>query len=228
MPTPGHEPFLRAICADPEDDTVRLVYADWLDENGDPDRAEFVRLQIRRAQLKAGGENPKELKDRDVHLRRLHEERWRRELPLEVHPETWQRFWRGFVSGVTVDARYFINRADVLFAAAPVQFVHVRRLTDDRVALFGASVHLRRLHGLALSEDRLGTGWYRLFGAGNLVNLRWLEVRSDVHMSAEAARLLAALPKIDRVDIRGAVPRKVATVLSDRFGPNARWRRAWP
>ena len=44
MPPPGFEPFVRAICANPDEDTVRLVYADWLDENGDPDRAAFIRL----------------------------------------------------------------------------------------------------------------------------------------------------------------------------------------
>src|SRR5262245_6067687 len=46
-PPPGHEPFLRAICQAPDDDAPRLVFADWLDENGDPGRAEFIRLQIR-------------------------------------------------------------------------------------------------------------------------------------------------------------------------------------
>src|SRR5262245_38486286 len=38
------EGFLRAIAAEPGDDTVRLVYADWLEERGDP-RAEFLRLE---------------------------------------------------------------------------------------------------------------------------------------------------------------------------------------
>jgi uncharacterized protein (TIGR02996 family) len=37
--------FLRAIVAAPGDDLPRLVYADWLDERGDP-RAEFVRVQV--------------------------------------------------------------------------------------------------------------------------------------------------------------------------------------
>lgn len=37
--------LLRAILSDPRDDTPRLVYADWLDENGEPDRAEFIRVQ---------------------------------------------------------------------------------------------------------------------------------------------------------------------------------------
>jgi uncharacterized protein (TIGR02996 family) len=34
----------RAILARPEDDTPRLVYADWLDENGHVEEAEFIRL----------------------------------------------------------------------------------------------------------------------------------------------------------------------------------------
>jgi uncharacterized protein (TIGR02996 family) len=38
--------FLHAITADRRDDTARLAYADWLDENGDPDRAAYLRLQI--------------------------------------------------------------------------------------------------------------------------------------------------------------------------------------
>lgn len=39
-------PFLRAIAEDPGDDATRLVFADWLDEHGQHDRAEFIRLQI--------------------------------------------------------------------------------------------------------------------------------------------------------------------------------------
>jgi uncharacterized protein (TIGR02996 family) len=38
--------LLAAIIDSPADDAPRLVYADWLEENGDPDRAEFIRLQI--------------------------------------------------------------------------------------------------------------------------------------------------------------------------------------
>jgi uncharacterized protein (TIGR02996 family) len=38
--------LLRAICETPGDDAPRLVYADWLDEHGDPRQAEFIRLHI--------------------------------------------------------------------------------------------------------------------------------------------------------------------------------------
>lgn len=43
--------LLRAVLEDPGDDTVRLVYADWLEENGDSERAEFIRVQCELTRL---------------------------------------------------------------------------------------------------------------------------------------------------------------------------------
>jgi uncharacterized protein (TIGR02996 family) len=37
--------LLAAVAANPDDDTVRLAYADWLDEHDEHDRAEFIRVQ---------------------------------------------------------------------------------------------------------------------------------------------------------------------------------------
>ncbi len=36
----------RAVVAQPEDDLPRLVAADWLEESGHPERAEYIRVQI--------------------------------------------------------------------------------------------------------------------------------------------------------------------------------------
>lgn len=38
--------FLRAICDEPADDTARLVYADWLEEHGERERAFYIRSEI--------------------------------------------------------------------------------------------------------------------------------------------------------------------------------------
>jgi uncharacterized protein (TIGR02996 family) len=38
--------FINAIIESPDCDTVRLVYADWLEERGQMERAEFIRLSI--------------------------------------------------------------------------------------------------------------------------------------------------------------------------------------
>ncbi len=43
--------LLRAICENPDDDAPRLIYADWLDEHGDPRQAEFIRVQIELARI---------------------------------------------------------------------------------------------------------------------------------------------------------------------------------
>ena len=70
-PRPPRSPleaaFLRAVLADPADDAPRLIYADWLDEQGDP-RGEFVRVQCRLAQLPAGHEAVGDLRRREKEL----------------------------------------------------------------------------------------------------------------------------------------------------------------
>src|SRR5687768_4967187 len=44
-PMDDEEAFLKAIAAAPADDGSRLVYADWLEEHGRPERDEFIRAQ---------------------------------------------------------------------------------------------------------------------------------------------------------------------------------------
>jgi uncharacterized protein (TIGR02996 family) len=58
------EAFIAAILAAPRDDAVRLVYADWLDERGDP-RGEYLRL------LGAAAGWPEPAADRDPVIDRL-------------------------------------------------------------------------------------------------------------------------------------------------------------
>ncbi len=55
MQLPDWHVLLAAVLADTADDTLRLAAADFLEENGDPDRARFIRIQIELAQLEATG-----------------------------------------------------------------------------------------------------------------------------------------------------------------------------
>jgi uncharacterized protein (TIGR02996 family) len=41
-----HDALLRAICDHPDEDTPRLVFADFLEEQNQPDRAAFIRAQV--------------------------------------------------------------------------------------------------------------------------------------------------------------------------------------
>jgi uncharacterized protein (TIGR02996 family) len=49
---PERDALLRAIADDPDDDTPRLVYADWQDEHGQPEHAELIRVQCEAERLK--------------------------------------------------------------------------------------------------------------------------------------------------------------------------------
>lgn len=62
-------PFLRALVENPTDETVRLVYADWLEEQGDV-RGEYLRLEYQLSLLPPG--DP-QLAEKEVRLRTLQE-----------------------------------------------------------------------------------------------------------------------------------------------------------
>jgi uncharacterized protein (TIGR02996 family) len=84
--------FLAAIVKTPEDDTPRLVSADWLEENGDPERGQFIRLQVEAARLPAGKARAK-LEAQAERVYRHHGARWLAGTGL---PPASVRFRRGF------------------------------------------------------------------------------------------------------------------------------------
>src|SRR5262245_35526059 len=98
--------LLAEIAQRPGDDTPRLVYADWLDDHArgqeDHDRAEFIRLQCRAAELGTTGVDwhwDVDPDGREEALLKKHRKRW-----LEVLPK-WarrhgDRFDRGFPAHV--------------------------------------------------------------------------------------------------------------------------------
>lgn len=49
------EALLAAIMAQPDEDTPRLAYADWLDEQGEHAKAEFVRIQVAGSRINVPG-----------------------------------------------------------------------------------------------------------------------------------------------------------------------------
>lgn len=51
MTTAMHDGFLQDIIEHPDDDFPRLAYADWLNDQGDEARAEFIRVQCKLAKI---------------------------------------------------------------------------------------------------------------------------------------------------------------------------------
>jgi uncharacterized protein (TIGR02996 family) len=122
--------LLAAIAAHPAEDTPRLVYADWLDEHGQPVRAEFIRVQVAIAQK---DHLPRAILNRHVDLFKRNQElidNHRAELlgPLAGLADGARvEFRRGFVEEVTLPVFAFIRHCDLLAAVRPA----------PRVALVG-------------------------------------------------------------------------------------------
>ncbi|MDW8244817.1 MAG: TIGR02996 domain-containing protein [Thermogemmata sp.] len=168
----GIEQEYQRIRAYPDDDLPRLVYADWLDERGDP-RGEFIRLQIARARLEkligssvGGGCLPEG-------LRRLHPAyyqayvrlRQRENLLLVRHRAEWltpfrglisgEEFRRGFVESVKIAARTFLEHAARLFALTPLRHVQILDL-DAWADALAVCPFLDRLEALTIHAQHSG------------------------------------------------------------------------
>lgn len=94
--------FESRIHANPKDDDLRLVFADYLEEQGDVDRASVIRLQCEAAKLASWERRYQEATHHANALIQLRGHRWRQaELPLLDGVE-WTTFERGFVSTARV------------------------------------------------------------------------------------------------------------------------------
>jgi uncharacterized protein (TIGR02996 family) len=118
-------PMLPAVLAHPEDDTVRLICADWLEEHGDADRAQFIRAQCELARLPTWDRRRQELTWLAEGLQARHGGRWRSELPA-LEGIGWAKFERGFVSTVwSSELAALYRHGAAIAAAAPVHRVEL-------------------------------------------------------------------------------------------------------
>jgi uncharacterized protein (TIGR02996 family) len=144
--TSDGDTLFRAICENPADDTPRLVYADWLEENGRPERAEFIRLQCEAREYCRAFPSLAAARTRASDLLRARRTEWEAELPTLAGVE-WSSLWvRGFVDSAWVfGSREFVAAADRMFAAAPLRYLTLSGSTPgwlDRVLSVGL---IRRL-----------------------------------------------------------------------------------
>jgi len=101
------ESLYRAILAAPADDAPRLVYADWLEEHGDMERAELIRHMVHFPRDRA---------------------RYRPPNPASIYwPDAppWIGYGvrRGFVADVELNTPLFLAHAAELFARHPIGLV---------------------------------------------------------------------------------------------------------
>lgn len=167
--------LISAVAAEPDNDLPRLVYADWLDENGQPARAEFIRVQCRLAALPPGRR-----KGRNIPTRREHV------LLTEFRHEWVQADWPGADSGKAVFERGFIT--NLSFAGF--------RPGDASVSAIAGNPLTKLLRILDLGASEItDVGIQALATTYYLGNLEFLDLRGT-RLSSEAAFPLSRFPRL--------------------------------
>jgi uncharacterized protein (TIGR02996 family) len=209
--------LLRAIIEDPEDDGKRLIYADWLDEQGDP-RGEFIRVECELEILEKNSPRHKKLTKLRWELLEEHGKDWKKlfeKLGIEC------RFRRGLISSAEMSAKQFLQYGEALMDQAPVtrlvlkpfdrrtrldQFKHLagctllsrlsqlqlssNEINDEELAVLVNSPYLKNLHTLLLIGNSVGPkGMKSLAASPHLANLTSLVLTGNTVQAIGAAAL---------------------------------------
>src|SRR5262245_20753363 len=179
--------FLADIRKNPDDDTPRPVFADWLEDNGDPYRADFIRTQVRLAQLPEHDPARFDLEERSQDLLAEHQSRWLCHLPKWARAVE-RTFHRGLPERVTMRPAAWLTHG-----ARLAQLVPLRRLeltADERLAEAARLIAEVGLTELECSLDDADTDTLAAFFEGLAAGrLRQL----FVHWAPSEADLVAAL-----------------------------------
>jgi uncharacterized protein (TIGR02996 family) len=158
----SHAAFLSAIRQNPEEDAARLVFADYLDEQGgtaNAARAEFIRTQVALAHLPETDPNRPALEDRENELLRANEAAWIGELPKSI--TNW-KFERGFLTELEGGPSAF-EQAGTRAALKhhPVTRVRIVGNTQKPAAFerLAKASWLTRVRELELDNVSLDAGW---------------------------------------------------------------------
>ncbi len=204
--------FLNTISECPEDDTARLVFADWLSENGAADRAEFIRVQIELARTppitEADERRRKALIERHDALLNVHGDEWL--APFAPFARRGS-FSRGFVQSVRVPASAFLQYAERWMELTPLTHLEItpgsiHAISNVRwIEPLLASRWMRRLESLDLESQRLTPATLAaLTEHDGLPRLRqlllgWNDLRSE---GATALAKMPQLQQLEELDLR--------------------------
>jgi uncharacterized protein (TIGR02996 family) len=220
--------FLQAIREHPDDDAPRLIYADWLEEQGGAARAaraSFIRIQCRLDELSDDDPARDPLEDEAADLLGEYEDEWTQ--PLHGIAEDW-RFSRGFVERIRIRAENMLSHAERLFHFAPLRSLHLLihrnnipnlaacpqlrwvsslefsrcQLNDRSLQQLLTSPYLDRLSSLNLDGNDINTPGIRtLIRSPLFARLRCLDLSRNRALGDTAARLLTHEASADHLEV---------------------------
>ncbi len=197
-----HASFVRSIVQTPEDDGPRLVFADWLEEQGEAPRAELIRIQCELARGVEERARFVQLRVRERELVKQHADKWLGPLATTcyVARDSLERgMIRELLFGMAEFLRPKMQRTAIeWFARAGVLGVALTNRTKSLPDLFSSPL-LTDLCSLTLRHVGLGDGSIHQLVAGNACeNLRsftWFERQA----SGAGVRHLAQTASLKRL-----------------------------
>jgi uncharacterized protein (TIGR02996 family) len=163
--------LLNAVVREPESDTPRLAYAEWLRQSGGASnlaRAELIRVQIALENSKNDDPDWPNLSRQEHEILAQWRQTWERPFrdllkPSLFKPGRWLRahlfgqggvwrFHRGFIEEIDTSAVSFLEEDCILFGHAPIRRVVLSNATSLLDAL-ASSPNLNNLYSLHLVAD---------------------------------------------------------------------------
>ncbi len=186
------EALYRAILDDPDNDTLRLIYADSLEEESDARRAAFVRAQVTLA--RQPDYEPESIRLRFSEVSRADPD-WLNEFPLPDGIE-WSRepFRRGLPAAiVATDATTFLSHAKELLTRFPIESLDLGVARLGEASDFADSRWIARLVRLSLLQGMGGSSAWRLLHSHHYLRLRELQIGAAL-TTEESATVIVRTP----------------------------------
>ncbi|MBN9522451.1 TIGR02996 domain-containing protein [bacterium] len=176
-----------AVLAAPDDDTPRLVYADYLDDTGnraDAIRGRFIRNQVALARAEPWSKEYDRLSRATAPVEFHYAKEWATGMEGVVLAAG-NSFVRGFLGQVTCYSKKFVSDGAKLFAAHPIRAVKFAAMTSTRGAApaadLAASPLLARVHTLYLNGGAVDDWYVGVVAASpNVAALRSLSLEAAV------------------------------------------------
>lgn len=210
--------WLDAIRAAPADDHPREVYADWLEERGEP-LGRFIRVQCAIAR-----EPTATLEAEQRALLEAHETKWLEPIHAFIERATWKR---GFVTEIEAHAATFAKGATAVFAAQPMLegFIFSGSISPAQVRALAACPEFSRFTSL----DTGGTNYFArlelleaLLASPHLPRLRRLVLafhRPGEGLGLPLCEAIAKCERLRELEVLELQGQNVARSIGEDFRP---------
>ena len=173
--TPEEKAFRRDIIEHPEDDALRLIFADWLEDQGDP-YADLIRVQCQLAKIDEFDDSYFDLKIQENNvlqqLKRANHELISRKRstgnPSFVN--------RGFIQSIFLDENSDLQLVNEEYQWEPITKIDFFSLPDEYQSFFSSWSFLRRVRSLSIDGRFEGFTLNSLLGSPHLSNLKSLSI----------------------------------------------------